>query len=76
MTEPDIMYRYNCPVASPKNCLDTPMSLNIEVVNIIEHPFKEEPSNILELNSIESEHKRNFQQLFSKYIDNKLLLVV
>jgi len=75
INDPEVLFQYSYPLGRHLSHLDTPYFISVEVFNLIDHPLKEELRN----DSISNDSvamQRNFQNLFSKYIDNNLMLVV
>ncbi|CDW76064.1 UNKNOWN [Stylonychia lemnae] len=80
MNDPDIIYIYNYPAKQQSSNIQIPTFVGFDIINVIENPMKSVEYNILhnqENNGEQKENKEiNFFELFGKYIDNRLILVV
>lgn len=70
LNEPDLIYRYNHALHEQSSTLHSPVHIGFDMVNLIENPLSKVRVNE------ESKRKAEFQQLFSKYIDNRFLFAV
>ena len=83
LNDPDTIYRYNHSINPYSTNIQTSMDIGVDLFNLIDHPHKKQNKEQAAIYSdqeaaasIESLHKKNFQELFNKYIDNRLMLMV
>eukprot|EP00347_Sterkiella_histriomuscorum_P013376 403364949 len=76
LNDPDIVYIYNQPSTKKSNAINVPSIIGIDVINLIENPIKSQEVIIENTEEQIKNKKQNFQDLFAKYIDNRLLIIV
>lgn len=70
LNEPELMYRYIYALHEQSSFVHSPIHIGYDVVNLIENDLSRLRQNE------ESARRQEFQSVVSKYIDNKLLVVI
>jgi hypothetical protein len=70
LNEPDLIYRYNYALHEQSSFVHSPIHLGYDIVNLVENPLSRLRKNE------EIKRRSEFEQVFQKYIDNRLILMV
>ena len=76
LNDPDVIYVHNQPAQTRVENLSVPAIFGLDVINLIENPIKQQEVLIQMIQDEEASKKQNFQDLFAKYIDSRLIITV